>query len=192
MFSTLSKTEIIIYVRFILSSANAFNLEKVKFFSSGNGLRQHKSKFSIVLGFNMPVLYGRKCSSWKMPCCIILVFLRNMALVFLDQVYSVSVYLQHCLSCIVAAIPCFPEVSFTSTLHNIFLKPPAAFPCHWLLSYITNLSSLASGKSFLAPLAVGQRAYVMVRCPSSVRPSVSSYLRARNCGVRFGLGLVYI
>ena len=26
--------------------------------------------------------------------------------------------------------------------------------------------------SFLAPLAVGQRAYVMVRCPSCVRPSV--------------------
>ena len=25
---------------------------------------------------------------------------------------------------------------------------------------------------FSAPLAVGQRAYVMVRCPSSVRPSV--------------------
>ena len=25
---------------------------------------------------------------------------------------------------------------------------------------------------FLAPLAVGQRAYVMVRCPSCVRPSV--------------------
>ena len=26
--------------------------------------------------------------------------------------------------------------------------------------------------SFLAPLAVGQRAYVMVRCPSCVRPSM--------------------
>ena len=26
--------------------------------------------------------------------------------------------------------------------------------------------------TFLAPLAVGQRAYVMVRCPSCVRPSV--------------------
>ena len=38
MFSTLSKTEIIIYVTFILSSANAFNLDKVKFLSSGNGL----------------------------------------------------------------------------------------------------------------------------------------------------------
>ena len=25
---------------------------------------------------------------------------------------------------------------------------------------------------FLAPLAVGQRAYVMARCPSCVRPSV--------------------
>ena len=38
MFSTLSKTYIIIYVTFILSSANVFNLDKVKFLSSGNGL----------------------------------------------------------------------------------------------------------------------------------------------------------
>ena len=38
MFSTISKTKIIIYVTFILSSADAFNLDKVKFLSSGNGL----------------------------------------------------------------------------------------------------------------------------------------------------------
>ena len=38
MFSTLSKTEIIIYDPFILSTANAFNLDKVKFLSSGKGL----------------------------------------------------------------------------------------------------------------------------------------------------------
>ena len=38
MFSTLSKTEIIIYVTLILSFANAFNLDKVNFLSSGNGL----------------------------------------------------------------------------------------------------------------------------------------------------------
>ena len=31
--------EVTIYITFILSSANAFNLEKVKFLSSGNGLR---------------------------------------------------------------------------------------------------------------------------------------------------------
>ena len=31
---------------------------------------------------------------------------------------------------------------------------------------------IARYKQFLAPLAVGQRAYVMARCPSSVRPSV--------------------
>ena len=37
MFSSLFKTEIIIYVTFILSYANAFNL--VKFLSSGNGLK---------------------------------------------------------------------------------------------------------------------------------------------------------
>ena len=42
MFSTLSKTEIIIYVTFILSSANAFNLDKVKFLSPGNGLNGPK------------------------------------------------------------------------------------------------------------------------------------------------------
>ena len=34
-YSTLSKTEIIIYVTFILYSANAFNLDKVNFLSSG-------------------------------------------------------------------------------------------------------------------------------------------------------------
>ena len=31
---------------------------------------------------------------------------------------------------------------------------------------------------FLDPLAVGQRAYVMVRCPSCVRPSVRLSVRA--------------
>ena len=30
---------------------------------------------------------------------------------------------------------------------------------------------------FLAPLAVGQRAYVMVRCPSCVRPSVNFFFK---------------
>ena len=39
MFSTLSKTEIIVYITIILSSANAFNLDKVKFLSSGYGLK---------------------------------------------------------------------------------------------------------------------------------------------------------
>ena len=41
VFSTLSRTEIIIYVIFILLSANALNLDKVKFLSSGNGLNLH-------------------------------------------------------------------------------------------------------------------------------------------------------
>ena len=30
---------------------------------------------------------------------------------------------------------------------------------------------------FLAPLAVGQRAYVMVSCPSCVRPSVNFFFK---------------
>ena len=38
MFSTLSKTEIIIFVTFNLSSANAFNLDQSKHLLSGNGL----------------------------------------------------------------------------------------------------------------------------------------------------------
>ena len=39
-----------------------------------------------------------------------------------------------------------------------------------------SLSSSCTGSSgFLAPLAVGQRAYVMVRCPSCVCPSIRSY-----------------
>ena len=48
MFSTLSKTEIIIYVAFTLSSANALNLDKVKFLSSGNGLTVYDTdKFEV-------------------------------------------------------------------------------------------------------------------------------------------------
>ena len=42
MFSTLSQTVLIIYVTFILSSANALNLDTVKFLSSGNGLTDTK------------------------------------------------------------------------------------------------------------------------------------------------------
>ena len=38
IFSTLSKTEIIIFVTFNLSSANAFNLDWFKILSCGNGL----------------------------------------------------------------------------------------------------------------------------------------------------------
>ena len=38
MFSTLLKTEIITYITFIFLSANAFNLDNVKFLLSGNGL----------------------------------------------------------------------------------------------------------------------------------------------------------
>ena len=38
--------------------------------------------------------------------------------------------------------------------------------------YNYNAISTVSDEYFLAPLAIGQRAYVMVRCPSSVRPSV--------------------
>ena len=39
MFSTVSKTELIIFVTFNLSSANAFNLDRSKILSSGNGLK---------------------------------------------------------------------------------------------------------------------------------------------------------
>ena len=64
MFSTLSKTEIIIYVTFILSSANTFNLDKVKSLSFGNGLKddkilesylptKKKNKKQNVPGFNL-------------------------------------------------------------------------------------------------------------------------------------------
>ena len=55
MFSTLSNTEIIIYVTFILLSANASNMDKVKFLSSGNGLKAsaqnqlHMSQLTVCL-----------------------------------------------------------------------------------------------------------------------------------------------
>ena len=38
----------------------------------------------------------------------------------------------------------------------------------------------AKSETFLAPLAVGQRAYVMVRCPSCVRPSVRALTFSLN------------
>ena len=42
VFYTIKETEIIIYVTFILLSANALNLDKVKFLLSGNGLKKLK------------------------------------------------------------------------------------------------------------------------------------------------------
>ena len=41
-----------------------------------------------------------------------------------------------------------------------------------LIENIMGKEEIARYEQFLAPLAVGQRAYVMVRCPSFVRPSV--------------------
>ena len=49
MFSTLSQTELIIHVTFILSSANAFSVDKVKFLSSGNRLTSPHSSVVRVL-----------------------------------------------------------------------------------------------------------------------------------------------
>ena len=43
---------------------------------------------------------------------------------------------------------------------------------------------------FLAPLAVGQRAYVMVRCPSCVRPSCK-YGRASVRALTFSLNIFF-
>ena len=43
----------------------------------------------------------------------------------------------------------------------------------WVRKYLYNWpDKMRSDNSFLALLAKGQRAYVMVSCPSSVRPSV--------------------
>ena len=58
-FSTLSKTEIIIYVTFILLSANAFNLE-VKLLLSGNELK--KIIDSLQLAGDEKIL------KWKIKC----------------------------------------------------------------------------------------------------------------------------
>ena len=44
---------------------------------------------------------------------------------------------------------------------------------------------------FLAPLAVGQRAYVMVRCPSCVRPSVHAFVRPSVCALTFSLNIFF-
>ena len=52
--------------------------------------------------------------------------------------------------------------------------------------HLSNLSCLylsSSDFNFLAPLAVGQRAYVMFRCPSCVRASV--------CALTFSLNILF-
>ena len=51
----------------------------------------------------------------------------------------------------------------------------------YLLFYVhvpLHFANVGTCIKFLAPLAVGQRAYVMVRCPSCVRPSVRPSVRA--------------
>ena len=60
--------------------------------------------------------------------------------------------------------------SISSVSHNIFT---------WLVTQ-GFLESVVRGivfQPFLAPLALGQRAYVMVRCPSCIRPSVRPSVR---------------
>ena len=49
--------------------------------------------------------------------------------------------------------------------------------------YLPKQTSFISIWFLLAPLAVGQRAYVMVRCPSCVRPSV--------CALTFSLNIFF-
>ena len=55
MLSTLLKTEIIIYVTFILSSANAFNFDKINFLSSGNGLKSQQRPTRKVFVYKIQV-----------------------------------------------------------------------------------------------------------------------------------------
>ena len=62
MFSTLSKTEIIIYVTFILSSANAFILDKVNFLSSGNGLSDVQAVCQQIKKKTGKIMVIRICS----------------------------------------------------------------------------------------------------------------------------------
>ena len=45
--------------------------------------------------------------------------------------------------------------------------------------------------SFLAPLAVGQRAYVMARCPSCVRPSARPSVRPSVRALTFSLNIFF-
>ena len=59
-FLLLSKTEIIIYVTFILLSANAFNLEKVKLLLSGNELKKNIDSLQLA--------GDEKILKWKIKC----------------------------------------------------------------------------------------------------------------------------
>ena len=64
--------------------------------------------------------------------------------------------------------------SIFSFFHFVFHHFPHRFPYR----SFARVSNVALSKLFLlAPLAVGQRAYVMVRCPSCVRSSVRASVR---------------
>ena len=76
LFSTLSKTEIIIFVTFNLSFANAFNLVWSKFLSCGNGLVRHITLTSRSSDQSDFLGYYRK---WKYVKTITLAFLYSNA-----------------------------------------------------------------------------------------------------------------
>ena len=65
MFSTLSKTEMIIFVRFNLSSTNAFNLVWFKILFCGNGLKMKGTKLSSVVYF---LQFTKNCFPSKNLC----------------------------------------------------------------------------------------------------------------------------
>ena len=67
------------------------------------------------------------------------------------------------------------QIHVSWTIFNQYLTSPLSW--HWWASccaipIILSVKGESYHYQFLAPLAVGQRSYVMVRCPSCVRPSI--------------------
>ena len=74
----------------------------------------------------------------------------------------------------------FVETSSCVVNSLTFSKTSPDFICLQFKSFenTAGQGESASNKQFLAPLAIGQRAYVMVCCPSCVRLSVRASVRA--------------
>ena len=119
-FQLCQRQKIIMLANYILLSANAFNLEKSKFFSFGKELRDG---FCIFLF----------CWNWYLQHLTEIVFFNTLCILVDNTGIDCMVYSKHCLQqyfsyvcrCIHTG---FPGVLFTSTLHNILSKPRAAFP----------------------------------------------------------------
>ena len=85
-----------------------------------------------------------------------------------------------------------PELKVKSHDYNVHVLILILVPNTWTLSIMGNGKSPKTECTlFLAPLAVGQRAYVMARCLSSVRASVRPCVRPSVRALTFSLNIFF-